>query len=292
MNDDSIEGEMKQARAGASGGVVKPCGCACGGAPDGAEPSYVYALGRIEARFPSPGIEKEFAQVVARSGTAGIRDGELVAAILGKRENRYLARRMCWVMSIEGLDTYLLQPSDPADVDLLVEAVRGAARPGDVDVVIGVRGPVAPPSYCNGLQVPIVRFDQLYSFDVATLISAIPLPEGMTEEAFRPSAEELFWRIMQLADNAGATGEHRALNYLAVRYPAIYAAAAAAHARNASLASVDVRPSRLSGVREVVDVVLTFVNRATDVADKLFVRVDVTEEYPFLVTKLSPYFDR
>jgi len=39
-------------------------------------------------------------------------------------------------------------------------------------------------------------------------------------------------------------------------------------------------------------VILSFTNRATDVVDKFFTRVDVTEEFPFLVTKLSPYFDR
>jgi hypothetical protein len=33
-------------------------------------------------------------------------------------------------------------------------------------------------------------------------------------------------------------------------------------------------------------------NRNTDFTEKFFVRVDVTEEFPFLVTKLSPYFDR
>ena len=33
-----------------------------------------------------------------------------------------------------------------------------------------------------------------------------------------------------MTDNAGATDEHRALNYLAVRYPAIYAKAAEAFA--------------------------------------------------------------
>ena len=27
-------------------------------------------------------------------------------------------------------------------------------------------------------------------------------------------------------------------------------------------------------------------------AEKVLVRVDVTEEFPFLVTKLSPYYDR
>jgi hypothetical protein len=42
----------------------------------------------------------------------------------------------------------------------------------------------------------------------------------------------------------------------------------------------------------VVEVVFSFTNRNTDVVEKQFVRVDVTEEFPFLVTKLSPYFDR
>ena len=40
--------------------------------------------------------------------------------------------------------------------------------------------------------------------------------------------------------------EQRALNYLAVRYPAVYAQATAAHAGNASMSRIDVRPSRLS----------------------------------------------
>ena len=99
-------------------------------------------------------------------------------------------------------------------------------------------------------------------------------------------------RIMQMADNAGATDDHRALNYLAVRYPAIYATAAEAFGRNASLTAVDVRLSRLSGVRRVVDVIFSYTNRQTDVTEKFFVRVDVTEEFPLLVTRLSPYYDR
>ena len=71
-----------------------------------------------------------------------------------------------------------------------------------------------------------------------------------------------------MADNAGATDEHRALNYLAVRYPAIYASAAEAFGRNASLTAVEVRPSPLSGVRKVVDVIFSYTNRNTDVIDK------------------------
>jgi hypothetical protein len=209
-----------------------------------------------------------------------------------RRENRYLARQLCWVLMIEGLETYILVPRDAADLDLLIEAVRPVPRATDVDVVIGVRGPIAPPELCNGLMVPIVAFDQVYSFDVDALIGSIPRPERVTAERFRPTAEELFMRIVQLADNAGATDEHRALNYLTVRYPAIYARTAEAFAGNASLTGVEVRPSRLSGVRKIVDVIFAYTSRETDVTEQYFVRVDVTEEFPFLVTRMSPYYDR
>ena len=183
-------------------------------------------------------------------------------------------------------------PRDLADFDLLIEALRPTPSPLDVDVVVGVRGPIAPPEMCNGLMIPIVAFDQIYSFDRDALIKGIPRPERVTAEEFEPAAGELFDRIMQMADNAGATDEDRALNYLTVRYPAIYATAADAFGRDASLTAVTVRPSSLSSIRNIVDVVFSYTNRNTDVTEKFFVRVDVTEEFPFLVTKLSPYYDR
>jgi hypothetical protein len=237
-------------------------------------------------------VEKEFAQATGRAETAGLTDRQAVQKVLSQRQNRYLTRQLCWVMTIEGLETYILVPRDPADLDLLVEALRPTPSPMDLDCVIGVRGPVASPETCNGLMVPIVVFDQIYSFDRDALIKAIPRPEGAAAEQFGPAAEELFDRIMQMADNAGATDEHRALNYLAVRYQAIYANAADAFARDASLTKVEVAPSPLSGTRNVVDVIFSYTSRKTDVKEKFFVRVDVTEEFPFLVTKLSPYYDR
>ena len=264
------------------------------GMATGEEASYpfVYSLGRVGPRFPSLAVEKEFAQVAGRGQTAGLTDRELVSSVLSERANRYLARQLCWTFGIEGLETYLLHPRDPLDLDLLVEAIRPDPSPSDVDVVIGVRGPIAPPEACNGLMVPIVIFDQLYSFDVASLLKAIPRPEKMTAKQFQPAAEELFYRVMQMADNAGATDEHRAVNYLVVRYDAIYGRVAEAYGENYSLTGVEVRSSRLSGVRKIVDVVFSFTHRQTDVMEKYFVRVDVTEEFPFLVSRLSPYYDR
>lgn len=95
-------------------------------------------------------------------------------------------------MTIEGLDTYVLVPRNPADFGLLVEALRPNPTPMDMDVVIGIKGPIAPPELCNGLMVPIVLFDQIYSFDRDTLIKAIPRPEKIPAKDFGPAAEELF----------------------------------------------------------------------------------------------------
>lgn len=223
-------------------------------------------------------------------GTANLTDVQVLYSTL--QENRYLVREVCWVLTIEGIEVYVLVPSDPHVFDQLVEAVKPAERGVDCDVVIGTRGPLASPATCNGLVVPMVLTDQIYSFDVPSLIKAIPKPEAMAEKPFRAAAGELFHKLQQLADNVGAMDEHRALNYLAVRYPRVYELIAEKHAEDCSLSGVEVRPSRLSGVRKLLDVVLSFTSRKTDVTEKFYVRVDVTEKYPFIVSKLAPFYDR
>ena len=47
-----------------------------------------------------------------------------------------------------------MQRLDPGPV-----LAGNALRVNGVDVVIGTRGPIAPPEMCNGLMVPIVGFD-------------------------------------------------------------------------------------------------------------------------------------
>jgi hypothetical protein len=274
----------------ACGAAATATALVANGAPG--SPSWVYAIGKIEARFPSVSVEKEFAQAAGRADTKGQTDRQAIHATLSKPENRYLGRQLCFVMTIGGMETYILVPRDASDLGLLIDAVRPNPSPLDLDVLIGMKGPVAPPQMCNGLMVPIVVFDQIYSFDREALIKAIPKPEKASAKEFVPAAEELFDRIMQMTDNAGATNEHRALNYLAVRYHAIYANAAEAFAKSASLTAVNVVPSSMSGTRTMVDVIFSYTNRHTDVTEKFFCRVDVTDEFPFMVKKLSPYYDR
>src|SRR6476660_3860116 len=132
--------------------VQQPCPT-CGTLGASMPASYVYALGRIEPRFPRLSIEKEFAQATGRAETVNLTDRQALRRVL--EQNRYLVKQLCWVMTVGGLETYLVVPRDPTDANLLVETLRPNPRPGDVDLVVGMRGPLAPAEMCNGLVVPI-----------------------------------------------------------------------------------------------------------------------------------------
>lgn len=275
-------------------GAVAAAGCpTCASAqagPQMAPPSCIYVIGHIEPRFPQLSIEKEARQVTARAGASKDSDREVMAKLLRDPANKYVVRRLCWVLSVQGVETYILVPRD-GDYQPLIDSYRAEPKPDDLELVIGIRGPIANPEICNGLLVPIVIFDQVYAFDRDTLLKSIPKPkEG--EQKFVKAASEVFDRLTSQMDNAGATDADRALNYLSVRYDRVYSLVAEEFNNNASLTSIDVLPSPLSGARKIVDVVFSFTDRATDVVSKFFTRVDVTECFPFLVTKMSPYYDR
>ena len=282
----------------------QPCGCGSMSShnPDGAKMSsfprsYIYAIGKVVHRFPNRSLEMELVQATGRrpeEETRGQSREQVIHRYLTHKDNRYIARQVCYVLNIEGLETYILVPSDPLDIDRLAEALRPAPRGGeDIDVIIGRRGPLAADEMCNGLMVPIVSVDQIYSFDRDTLMKAIPKRKGVKEDQFKTSSGHLFDRIVQIADNAGATDEHRAMNYLAVRYDEIYNRTQLMENENFTLAGIEVRPSRLSGARKVLDVIFSYENlKANRATQKWFVRVDVTEEFPFLVTPMQQYFER
>ncbi len=57
------------------------------------------------------------------------------------------------------------------------KAIRANPNPLYLDVVVGAKVGTASPDVCNGLMIPIVIFDQVYSFDRPALVKAIPQPE-------------------------------------------------------------------------------------------------------------------
>ena len=85
---------------------------------------------------------------------------------------------------------------------------------------------------------------------------------------------------MRSTENVGATDTHRALNYLLVQHPGIFLAAERSHRE---LDRIDTQIIQCGAVRKHVAVIFSFIDHVTGVADRLFTRVDVTEEWPFVV---------
>lgn len=275
------------------------CGCAEAGSHGGGEAAadsglgYVYVLGRVHAVFPDLSIQREFLQVAGADGTVDVTDGDALHRVLSDPENRYIARQMCYVLSVQGVDTYLLEPAGHAELDDLVEALRPVADQRDLAVIVGYLGPIAPPGACQGLSVPVVRVEKIWAFDSRELIEAIERPSGTSREDFERSAGNLLDRLLQLSDNAGTEPTHRALNYLTVRNQEIYRKTNEKRAEGYILSAVETGTSRLSvGSHTVITVVFSYTHRKTNVTEKWFARVGLAGLFPFQVTPLQIFYTR
>jgi hypothetical protein len=266
----------------------KPCCSACAAAGPDTRPRYVYAIGNVSARFPSEDIEKEVLQAVRGADTQNLTDRQVLHRILSDPANAYIAREMCWVFSIGQLDAYILAPRSGIELADLIDSLKVSNSGGSTETsaIIGIRSAGnAAPSTCNGLELPVVAVSKVYTFDINEFFKQIPNNEGKDA-----SARELLDRLTHMIDNVGELDEHRAINYLGLRYPGIYNLVAENYGKSRSLTAINA-VTHHSRNRRIVDVVFTFVDRATDVEDRYMTRVDVTGQFPFLVSKLRPVFE-
>ena len=251
---------------------------------------FVYAVGRLTPQFPALHVEKEFAHLAADVEGPEISEQRRLKDVLGRSENMYLARHVCWVFTTQQIDTFIVVPRDRDDIRELTDAFA----PGAADVIhVCVGGPATTPvsSACASSGLPLIAVDQLLSFTLDEFLDALSAEsdgDGETHEQ-RDAMRELFVRITQRTDNHGIAAEHRALNYLALRYPAIYHTTAQAVADGKTLIGIDARPAP-GAERRVVSVTLTFRSRRTQIVESFACLVDVTDEFPFLVRGLAPTY--
>lgn len=302
-------------------------GCACG-APggvctceNGGQRSFVYVLGTVDIRFPDQSISAEL-QTVAE--TMGVQDDPNLRIwyhrVLSLPEARHVARLVSWVLTVEGQFAYYLVLRDWHDLDDLVRCL-GEPKDEDLCLVVGSSS-LVPVETCAGVVAPVLAVDQISLFKMAELTEwgkktpapllqppVEPLEKRHTEKKRRGSHEpdppnppdppdpggpdptKLFNMLVQSADNFGDTDAWRALNYLAVRYPAIYETYAEL-SDTCELVSVKVMVSRLAREKHIVDPVFAFQNRDTGVVTKFFVRMDVTHLFPMIANPIAEYFDR
>jgi hypothetical protein len=207
---------------------------------------------------------------------------------LSQSDNAYIAREMCWVFSVGGIETFTIVPRSGIELVDLVNSLALGAQAGATNVMIGVRSPVPlPASACGGLSLPSVIASKIYSFNIDEFVKELPLSAGQIA-----AGKELLDRVTHLIDNVGDMDEHRAVNYLALRYLAMYSLVVENYNRDFSLQGVGISPVSTRSQRRMVDVTLRFVSRKTDVRELYAVRVDVTGMFPFLVSPLHPVFER
>ena len=137
------------------------CCASCAAKAQVAPEQLIYALGRLDVRFPSLGLEHEFRQREAASPrTAGTPTrGERVHGVLGG--NPHLARRLCYVLSVASVPSYVVVPSSSDVLTSMVEAVRMISASDTWVLVVGRRVGQASPTTCAGLMVPVVAADQI-----------------------------------------------------------------------------------------------------------------------------------
>lgn len=276
------------------GGGERACkeGCTdCAECRGSREPrdEFVYAIGKFDVRFPSLGIEREFQQREARLESripAGASRGARTRAVL--EANSHLARNVCYAFTISGLPSYVVLPTSVQQAPELLQVIEHMDDSEHWCVLVGRRGPIAQPTNSAGIMAPIVACDQLYSFSMdewADSLNELVEPalkvRKVAREIFTTGARELFGQITRSTENIGATQAHRALNYVLMQHPGVFLAAAERSGRQ-RLQKVETRLILGLGLREQVAVIATFVEVTTGVTERLFTRIDVTEEWPFV----------
>ena len=264
--------------------------------PTAAPDRYVYAIGRLEVRFPSLGIEREFQQRERQTfagKTPPKTRGELLHSVLDG--NAHLAQRVCYVLQVGGIPAYILVPSNASLRADLLGGVKNLSRQEHWLVVIGRIGGGGAPTACGGIVAPLVTMDQVYSFSETEWFASLKARVGPVLEKrkasagdFREQVQELFGRIVHSGENVGGTDAHRALNYAVVQHPGLFLAYLERFER-CVLDRVETRLVQGIGMRRMIAVVLTFLDRSTGVPERVFCRVDVTEEWPFLAGAIEGY---
>lgn len=253
---------------------------------------FVYSIGKIDIRFSTIALEKEFQQrerhTVLKTGKNAVNKGEKIYEIL--KQNLHIAKNITYIFSVGGIPAFVVIPTGTEVLNLLIESLKEIDQPEKFDLIIGKRAGIAPATLSGGLLLPMVLCDQVYSFRLGEYVKDLiqvgdPLFKNgkLKSDGFEETAKELFLRITSSTENIGGEDAHRALNYLLVQHPGIFFTWAERHNTNNILDSIETRVHVGANARKIVTVIFTFIDRATAVPERVFTRVDVTEEWPFVI---------
>ena len=271
-----------------------PCS-ECAGRASLPPEQFAYTIGRLEVRFPSLGIEREYQQ--RERAIADLPQHPRNARIRAVLEqNPHLATRVGWVFTIGGNPAFALSPASAGLKEQFFSALSHSQDNDHFCVAIGRVGPFVNPAMYGGLLLPLLQVDQLYptthgewSASLSHSAQAALKSRKIDTDQFHAISQGIFRDVTGMPENMGLSEGHRALNYLLIQHPGMFLAAA--ERKNHQLDRIETRLLLAVGGRRHVAVILTFLDRSTGVPERVFCTVDITEEWPFVVggdSSLSP----
>jgi hypothetical protein len=259
---------------------------------------FVYAVGRVVANFPSVGAERELLTMLDVSPGTGAIDLKSYRHVLSSPDNLYLARQLCWTFITRQADAFTLIPRVDDDTltlfDMLGQDVEGEVA----QVVVGITKAGPSNGVCEGVGLLTIEPIQLLAFTLDEFVDGLPRPQLPGEERGtapldghqRSAIKEIFKRLTRRANNNGIIDEHRACNYAALRYPAIYHAVLQGQVDRKDLVGLDARRVP-SSHRKVVAVRITHKMPGSGGFEHLQCLIDVTDVFPFIARPLEVVYD-
>lgn len=253
-------------------GILVPQACGCGPATG---LGFVYSTGQVEVRFPDEGTKQEYS---TRASQMGVNPTNAYA-VLSDPKNRYLARRVCWVLQVADAPAGILVPRSEAELGDLIASLD--VRPNPVVAITGTLGQTAPASKCDGLQVPMVSVAELSYFTQDKLLEQLAKETGIDARSLASVADPI-WTLTGVWRAAGFDDEQRAKNFVVLRTTTLYEKAVelGQGARPYWLQAIAATPESSEAGRRLVDVDSTFQNGQGQ-TQTWRAQVDVTDLFAF-----------
>lgn len=276
----------------------------------------IYALGCISADWPNKSVENEFRSHIEWINEHGVdisqsdycrkvepccaalplanhqprdkvQDLDCIRKVLKTRRCRYLARELDWYLEdVHGNPLYHLIPSE-YNMQQLINALidsDSAKSPAINTLIVGrASGQLGELD-----SVTVTKFRSMSAHDIAKNLPKLHNAQSCRDLTY---VIDLY---LSLANNNGVTDEERALNYLLTYgydfYERMYRQRSDNNHQSIHLISIDARV-HYAGERTLVYVVFNFQDSKTSVIEPWYSTVDVTDRFPFLVSKFEPYIN-
>jgi hypothetical protein len=249
-----------------------------------------YAIGHLEPRFASLGVEKEFQQLAAALGTERNVSYDSLEEIVGSESGSYLLDHLCWIFRVHGSDVFFVQPWDRDEKFRLLAMSSAGNNDERFDVIVGAAAFSLPTPSCVSSGLPAVYPAQVFSFTFEDFIANVPRPTDGGSDVFPSIVRSVLQHSLNRVQNFDTMDADRAINYLTLRYPDIYATADSLAGARWELERIETSIVQSREARQIVTARYVFGSDVGSRRRTFECRVDVTDVFPFLASSLREVF--